>query len=54
MIKHIVLFKMKDRSAESVEAAAQVLRNLKAKSMFSCPLRWVSMYCVRTDHSTFH
>lgn len=31
MIKHIVLFKLKDRSAENVEATAQVLRNMEGK-----------------------
>lgn len=31
MIKHIVLFKLKDRSAESVQRTAQVLRNLEGK-----------------------
>ncbi|MCM3173367.1 MULTISPECIES: Dabb family protein [unclassified Paenibacillus] len=31
MIKHIVLFKMKDRSPERIEEAANVLRNLQGK-----------------------
>jgi hypothetical protein len=31
MITHIVLFKLKDRSAESVERTAQVLRNMEGK-----------------------
>lgn len=31
MIKHIVLFKLKDRSAESVARAAQKLRDLEGK-----------------------
>lgn len=31
MIKHIVLFKLKDRSAESVARTAQVLRDLEGK-----------------------
>jgi len=31
MIKHIVLFKLKDRSAENVERAAQVLRDMEGK-----------------------
>ncbi|MFE4713840.1 Dabb family protein [Paenibacillus sp. NPDC056722] len=31
MIKHIVFFKLKDRSAESVEATAVVLRNMEGK-----------------------
>ncbi|MFS0722964.1 Dabb family protein [Paenibacillus sp. 1P07SE] len=31
MITHIVLFKLKDRSPESVEATADVLRNMKGK-----------------------
>jgi hypothetical protein len=31
MITHIVLFKLKDRSAESIERTAQVLRNLEGK-----------------------
>ncbi|THF79909.1 Dabb family protein [Cohnella fermenti] len=31
MITHIVLFKLKDRSPESVERTAQVLRNLEGK-----------------------
>jgi hypothetical protein len=31
MIKHIVLFKLKDRSPEGVERTAQVLRNLEGK-----------------------
>lgn len=31
MITHIVLFKLKDRSPESVEKTAQVLRNLEGK-----------------------
>lgn len=31
MIKHIVLFKLKDRSSENVERAAQVLRDMEGK-----------------------
>ena len=31
MIKHIVLFKLKDRSAENVERTAQVLRDMEGK-----------------------
>ena len=31
MIKHIVFFKLKDRSPESVERTAQVLRNMEGK-----------------------
>jgi hypothetical protein len=31
MITHIVLFKLKDSSSESVEATAQVLRNMEGK-----------------------
>lgn len=31
MIKHIVFFKLKDRSPESVEATAAVLRNMEGK-----------------------
>jgi heme-degrading monooxygenase HmoA len=31
MITHIVLFKMKDRSPESIERTAQVLRNMEGK-----------------------
>lgn len=31
MITHIVLFKLKDRSPESVERSAQVLRNLEGR-----------------------
>ncbi|ANY68505.1 Dabb family protein [Paenibacillus algorifonticola] len=31
MITHIVLFKLKDNSAESVETTAQVLRNMEGK-----------------------
>ncbi|CAM3991064.1 Dabb family protein [Cohnella lubricantis] len=31
MIKHIVLFKLKDRSAESVAQAAAMLKNLEGK-----------------------
>ncbi|QMV40618.1 Dabb family protein [Cohnella cholangitidis] len=31
MITHIVLFKMKDRSPESVERTAQVLRDMEGK-----------------------
>jgi hypothetical protein len=31
MITHIVMFKLKDRSPESVERTAQVLRNLEGK-----------------------
>ncbi|RUS48678.1 Dabb family protein [Cohnella sp. AR92] len=31
MITHIVLFKLKDRSPESIERTAQVLRNLEGK-----------------------
>ncbi len=31
MIKHIVLFKLKDRSADNVERAAQVLRDMEGK-----------------------
>lgn len=31
MITHIVFFKLKDRSAESIERTAQVLRNLEGK-----------------------
>ncbi|TVY00410.1 Dabb family protein [Cohnella terricola] len=31
MITHIVLFKLKDRSPESVEATAQVLRDMEGK-----------------------
>ncbi|MFC5405268.1 Dabb family protein [Cohnella soli] len=31
MITHIVLFKLKDRSPESVERTAQVLRNMEGK-----------------------
>jgi hypothetical protein len=31
MITHIVLFKLKDRSPESIEATAQVLRNMEGK-----------------------
>jgi len=31
MIKHIVLFKLKDRSAENIERTAQVLRDMEGK-----------------------
>ncbi|ASA20618.1 Dabb family protein [Paenibacillus donghaensis] len=31
MIKHIVFFKLKDRSAEQVEVTAQVLRNMEGR-----------------------
>lgn len=31
MIKHIVFFKLKDRSPEKVEATVQVLRNMEGK-----------------------
>lgn len=31
MIKHIVLFKLKDRSSENVARAAQVLRDMEGK-----------------------
>lgn len=31
MITHIVLFKLKDRSPENIDAAVQVLRNMEGK-----------------------
>lgn len=50
MITHIVLFKMKDRSPEAIEEAAQVLRDMEGKIEV---LRYieVGVDVVRSDRS---
>ncbi|MET3943086.1 hypothetical protein ABIC22_005898 [Paenibacillus sp. PvP094] len=50
MIKHIVLFKMKDRSPETIEAAANVLRNLQGKIDVLISLE-VGVDVLRSDRS---